>query len=145
MDVGVGIDAAGDGTSVFYDGHSHPFPEVEGWHAPAGRRTWEPRPLAQARQIRPAAPVGARSWARPTSRSQDSPSGVGRFGGQAGTQAPDPTPTPGQNHAGTAGSGEAGPEALSTSSLPIIRSSMEWWGMALPCSDRPILRVLGLV
>src|SRR5437773_5570144 len=93
--------------------------EVEGWHAPAGRRTWEPRPLAQARQIRPAAPVGARRWARPTSRSQDSPSGVGRFGGQAGTQAPDPTPTPGQNHAGTAGSGEAGPEALSTSSLPI--------------------------
>ena len=35
---------------------------VEGWHAPAGRRTREPRPLAQARQIRPAAPVGARNW-----------------------------------------------------------------------------------
>jgi len=34
----------------------------EGWHAPAGRRTWKPRPLAQARQIRPAAPVGARNW-----------------------------------------------------------------------------------
>src|SRR6266853_2499221 len=35
---------------------------VEGWHAPAGRRTREPRPLAQAGQIRPAAPVGARNW-----------------------------------------------------------------------------------
>src|SRR6266699_4349308 len=35
---------------------------VEGWHAPAGRRIREPRPLAQARQIRPAAPVGARNW-----------------------------------------------------------------------------------
>ena len=35
---------------------------VEGWHAPAGRRTREPRPLAQARQIRPAAPAGTRNW-----------------------------------------------------------------------------------
>src|SRR6266581_8294080 len=78
--------------------------EVEGWHAPAGHRTWEPRPLAQARQIRPAAPVGARSWARPTDRSQDSPSGIGRFGGQAGTQASDPTPVPGQNLGSRAGS-----------------------------------------
>src|SRR6266567_431179 len=78
--------------------------QVEGWHAPAGRRTCEPRPLAQARQIRPAAPVGARSWARPTDRSQDSPSGVGRFGGQAGTQASDPTPVPGQNLGSRAGS-----------------------------------------
>src|SRR6266568_650343 len=78
--------------------------EVAGWHAPAGRRTWEPRPLAQARQIRPAAPVGARSWARPTDRSQDSPSGVGRFGGQAGTQASDPTPVSGQNLGSRAGS-----------------------------------------
>src|SRR5258707_6108063 len=30
-----------------------------GWHAPAGRRTCDPRPLAQDGQIRPAAPVGA--------------------------------------------------------------------------------------
>src|SRR6266581_4524074 len=78
--------------------------EVEGWHAPAGHRTREPRPLAQARQIRPAAPVGARNWARPTDRSQDSPSGIGRFGGQAGTQASDPTPVPGQNPGSRAGS-----------------------------------------
>src|SRR5262245_10811982 len=52
---------------------------VEGWHAPAGRRTWQPRPLAQARQIRPATPVGAkRTWARPT----------GRFQGQPGRRQP---------------------------------------------------------
>src|SRR5206468_3674285 len=36
--------------------------------------------------------------------SQDNPSGVSRFGGQAGTQAPDPTPTPPQNHGSRAGS-----------------------------------------
>src|SRR6266576_257668 len=88
--------------------------EVEGWHAPAGRRTWEPRPLAQARQIRPAAPVGARGWARPTDRSQDSPSGVGRFGGQAG-------PRPQTLRPYQAKTSEAGPEAQSTSSLPTMR------------------------
>ena len=43
--------------------------------------------------------------------SQDNPGGVSRIGGQAGTQAPDPTPVPPQT-------GEAGPEALPTSSLP---------------------------
>jgi hypothetical protein len=42
MHLSVSARAAGDGTSVFYDGHSHPFPEVEGWHAPAGRRTRDP-------------------------------------------------------------------------------------------------------
>jgi hypothetical protein len=57
---------------------------VEGWHAPAGRRTREPRPLAQARQIRPAAPVGARTGTRPTDRSQDNLNGVGRIGVRPG-------------------------------------------------------------
>ena len=36
--------AAGDGAcfrACLYDGHSHPLSEVEGWHAPAGRRTCE--------------------------------------------------------------------------------------------------------
>ena len=69
---------------------------------------------------------------------QDSPSGVGRFGGQAGTQAPDATPLPAQNHGSRAGSGQAGPEALSTSSLPNIcgldaAGSWDW-----PCPDRPV-------
>ena len=36
--------------------------------------------------------------------------------------APDATPAPAQNHGSRVGSGEAGPEALSTSSLPIIWS-----------------------
>src|SRR5580700_12218245 len=48
--------------------------------------------------------------------SQDSPDGVSRIGGQAGTQAPDPTPVPVKT-------GEAGPEALSTVSLPNISVS----------------------
>src|SRR5450759_6026277 len=45
------------------------FLRLKGWHAPAGRRTCEPRPLPQDGQIRPAAPVGA--WnlgSRPTDR-----------------------------------------------------------------------------
>src|SRR6266704_3703653 len=36
--------------------------------------------------------------------SKDNPSGVSRIGGQAGTQAPDPTPVPPQNRGGRAGS-----------------------------------------
>src|SRR5580704_3355423 len=67
--------------------------QVEGWHAPAGRRTCEPRPLAQDGQIRPAAPVGAVNLGPGRqSASQDSPYGISRIGGQAGTQAPDATP-----------------------------------------------------
>jgi hypothetical protein len=36
--------------------------------------------------------------------SQDSPDGVSRLGGQAGTQAPDPTPLPSQDQGSRAGS-----------------------------------------
>ena len=65
-----------------------------------------PRPLAQVRQIRPAAPAGAVNLGPGRQMvSQDSPDGVSRIGGQAGTQAPDPTPVSSQNR-------EAGPEAL---------------------------------
>src|SRR5215470_11966361 len=42
--------------------------------------------------------------------------GVSRFGGQAGTQASDPTPAPGQNPAS-----RAAVRGLSTSSLPTMR------------------------
>src|SRR6266487_2046651 len=65
----------------------------------------KPRPLAQARQIRPAAPVGA-TKPGPGRQivSQDSPSGVSRFGGQAGTQATDPTPPLDRNQGSRAGS-----------------------------------------
>jgi hypothetical protein len=45
-----------------------------------------------------------KTWARPTDRYQDSPSGVSRFGGQAGTQAPDPTPPPSRTGGSRAGS-----------------------------------------
>jgi hypothetical protein len=66
----------------------------------------EPRPLAQARQIRPAAPVGAKGTWGPADRSfRKTTSGVSRIAGQAGTQATDPTP-----HQTKAR--EAGPEAL---------------------------------
>ncbi len=71
----------------------------------------EPRPLAQARQIGPAAPVGARNGTRPTGRSQDNPYGLRPIAGQTGSH-PDLTPAATQNHGSRA-------EALSTSSLPI--------------------------
>src|ERR1700730_2895132 len=59
--------------------------------------------------------------------SQDSPSGVSRFGGQAGTQASDLTPAPGQNRGSRAGS--------TTHSLPadsdkpfrdVLRDATRW-------------------
>ena len=46
--------------------------------------------------------------------SQDSPYGVSRIGGQAGTQAPDPTPVPVKT-------GEAGPEDYPQSPCRIFR------------------------
>jgi len=43
-------------------------------------------------------PVGANEpGTRPIDRSQDNPNSVSRFGGQAGTQAPDPRTAPAQN------------------------------------------------
>src|SRR5713226_576906 len=76
----------------------------DGTH-PLAARTREPRPLIQARQIRPAAPVGAKNLGPGRQIvSQDSPSGVSRIGGQAGTQASDPTPAPPRNQGSRAGS-----------------------------------------
>src|SRR5450755_5101686 len=50
-------------------GNAISFLRLKGWHAPAGRRTCEPRPLVQDGQIRPAEPAGARKpGARPTDR-----------------------------------------------------------------------------
>ena len=61
---------------------------------PLARRTREPRPLVQAGQIGPASLAGAIKTLGPGRQivSQDSPDGVSRIGGQAGTQAPDATP-----------------------------------------------------
>ena len=59
VSVRVGIHTAGDGACL-YDGQRHPFLWLRDGTHPLAARTCEPRPLAQARQIRPAAPVGAR-------------------------------------------------------------------------------------
>src|SRR5258707_3467422 len=78
---------------------------LQGWHAPAGRRTCETPASSQARQIRPAVPVGAmKPGPGRQIVSQDNPSGVSRFGGQAGTQAPDPNAPSSQSQGGRAGS-----------------------------------------
>src|SRR6266487_1851810 len=86
---------------------------AEGWHAPAGRRTCEPRPLVQDGQIRPAVPVGAiKTWDpadrsfRRTTRAASAESEV-----RPGPRLPTLRP----HHLKT---GEAGPEALPTLSLP---------------------------
>src|SRR5215472_14995630 len=91
----------------------------DGTH-PLAARTCEPRPLAQARQIRPAAPVGAlklgpgRQIVIKTARAASADSEV----------RPDPGPTLRPHHRRTS---EAGPEHLPTSSLPILSPAC-WWG-----------------
>jgi len=51
----VGDDPLGMGITVI------PFLRLRDGTHPLAARTWEPRPLAQARQIRPATPVGAKN------------------------------------------------------------------------------------
>ena len=74
------------------------------------RTRWPPGPVNPGLLPRPGRSDRQRRWvpekpgARPAGRYQDSPSGVGRFGGQAGTQVSDLTPTPPQNHGSRAGS-----------------------------------------
>ena len=70
---------------------------AQGWH----NATAPP----QARQIQTGSAGGyQKPGARPTNRYQDSPNGVSRFGGQAGTQATDPTLPAHQTAEGRAGS-----------------------------------------
>src|SRR6516162_3767306 len=99
--------------------------QVEGWHAPAGRRTREP-PAACTGQADQTGTTGGWLNLGPGRQIvlQDSPDGVSRLGGQAGTQAPALTPVSSQNRG-------AGPEALSTVSLPNIRAC---------CQADPLLR-----
>src|SRR6266480_5205063 len=130
----MGIHAAGDGTCL-YDGQCHPFLRLRDGTHPLAARTCEPRPLAQARQIRPAAPVGAikpgpgRRIVIKTARAASADSEV-RPGPRPPTLRPRQVET-----------GEAGPEALPTSSLPItgefLTSDRQWHSWA----EQPILCV----
>src|SRR6266568_9068385 len=83
-----------------------PFLCVEGWHAPAGRRTCETPASSPGQADQTGRAGGCRETLDPGRQivAQDNPSGVSRFGGQAGTQAPGPTPAPPQNHGSRAGS-----------------------------------------
>ena len=112
--VGVGVHAAGDGacfSACLYDGHSRPFLWLRDGTHPLAVGPVKPWPLIQARQIRPAAPVGARKPGARQIVSQDNPSGVSRIGGQAGPRLPTLRPYSVKIR-------EAGPEALPTLSLP---------------------------
>src|SRR6266536_1704304 len=108
---------------------------AEGWHAPAGRRTCEPRPLVQDGQIRPAVPVGAiKTWDpadrsfRRTTRAASAESEV-----RPGPRLPTLRP----HHLKT---GEAGPEALPTLSLPITSVCWRESQFVLRRTDNPVLR-----
>src|SRR5258707_4225320 len=78
--------------------------EVEGWHAPAGRRTCEPRPPVQDGQIRPARRWVPETWARPTNRFAGQPERHQPNRRSGRTQAPDPTPAPTEGWGSRAGS-----------------------------------------
>jgi hypothetical protein len=90
---------------VTCDGQRHPFLWLrDGTHPLAvapGNPGLLPRPGRSDRQRRwvPQKPGPGRQIV-----SQDNPNGVSRIGGQAGTQAPDPTPPPDQNRGSGAGS-----------------------------------------
>src|SRR5436190_13550926 len=105
------------------------FLRLKGWHAPAGRLACEPRPLVQDGQIGPAPPVGARKLGPGRQIvSKTARCGVSRFGGQAGTQVSDATPPPSET-------GEAGPEALPTPSLPTRCAEPTCQSLPLGCAD----------
>ena len=113
MHVGMGVHAAGDGTRVFYDGHCRPFLRLRDGTHPLAVGPVNPGLLHRTgRSDRHAG--GCHKSLGPGRRidSRTTRAGVSRFAGQAGTQAPDPTPAPPQNHASRA-------EPLPTSSLPI--------------------------
>jgi hypothetical protein len=68
-----------------------PFSVVKGWHAPAGRRSVKPRPLAQARQIGPAAPAGARIGPVRRASLKTTPTASGQMAGYTGSRPADVT------------------------------------------------------
>ena len=107
--------ATGNGACFFYDGHSHPFLRLRDGTHPLARRIREPRPLVQARQIGPAPLAGAIKTLGPGRQivSQDSRTASAESEVRPGPRPPTLRPYPVKT-------GEAGPEALSTVSLPII-------------------------
>src|SRR6266481_8087657 len=85
---------------------------LKGWHAPAGRRTCEPRPLAQDGQIRPARRQVPETW----DPADESLAGQPERASADSEVRPGPRlPTLRPHHRKTA---QAGPEARSPSSLP---------------------------
>ena len=111
---GVGVYAAGNSARVFYDGHCRPLLWLRDGTHPLAVGPCEPRPLAQARQIRRAAPGGARN-PDPADRSS--------LAGQPERRQPNRRSgrDPGPDHARTiAKPRKQGREAPSTVSLPNI-------------------------
>src|SRR5256885_1216708 len=110
-------------TRVTCDGHGHPFSVLEGWHAPAGRRACEPRPLAQDGQIGTAPPVGGPGRA-PAPPPPPPPRRKPVKAGREALPHPPPPPT-------AAKPCKQGRKALPTSSLPnrrgrVLRRPAGW-------------------
>src|SRR5947207_5235454 len=95
---------------------------LKGWHAPAGRRTCEPRPLAQDGQIGPARRwVPQKTW-DPADESLARQPERASAGSQARPGPRPPTLRP--YHRKTA---QAGPEAQPPSSLPNTSAERSRW------------------
>jgi hypothetical protein len=110
-----------------------PFLWLKGWHAPAGRRACEPRPLAQDGQIGTAPPVGAITW----NPADESLAGQPERASADSEVRPGPRPpTLRPHHRKTA---QAGPGALPTSSLPTLSGRLADWVIV---GGRPYLPVL---
>src|SRR2546430_13515655 len=80
--------------------------QVEGWHAPAGRRTCETLASDPGQADQTGNAGGCQKNWDPADRSfrKTTRYGVSRLGGQAGTQAPDPTRPSPQDQGSRAGS-----------------------------------------
>src|SRR5271169_1793073 len=134
----MGIHPAGDGacfSASLYDGQGHPFLRLrDGTHSLAVGPV-KPWPLIQARQIRPAAPAGARkTGTRPTDRFPRQPEAA-----SADSEVrPGPRlPTLRAHHLKIR---EAAPEALPTLSPPnpCARKLTRWRGLSR--TEDPVLR-----
>src|SRR6266513_2893121 len=126
---------------VTCDGQCHPFSLVEGLRGgthPLAVGPVNPGLLSRTgRSDRQRRWVPQKPGTRPTNRFAGQPEdGVSRFGGQAGTQAP----TLCSHHLET---GEAGPEALPSLSLPITSGRELGLPRERPHTDYPVLAVLG--
>ena len=134
MHVRMGINATGNGACL-YDGQSHPLLRVEGWHAPAGRRTCEPPASCPGRADQTGRAGGCQKTWGPADRSFRRTT---RAASAASEVRPGPRPPTLCPRDITVR--EAGPEALSTVSLPIRIGGQVAICASRCTADHPVMR-----